>query len=84
MGLEGHTCVDEVEQAMNIAIMKEGQQKFLERADGSINEVYLYYFTLFADELAVDCHVVALSLSATHSSIIFPRSRNASLDLGDS
>jgi hypothetical protein len=35
-GLEGHPCVDEVEQVMNITIMKEGQQKFLERADESI------------------------------------------------
>jgi hypothetical protein len=69
---------------MNIAIMKEGQQKLLERAHESINEVHLYYFTLFADELAVDCLVAALSLSATHPSITFPRSRNASLDLGDS
>lgn len=76
--------MDEAEQVMNIAIMKEGRQKFLERADESINEVHLHYFTLFADELAVDCHVAALSLSATHSSITFPRSRNTSLDLGDS
>jgi hypothetical protein len=64
--------------------MKEGRQKVLERAGEGINEVYLRYFTLFADELAVDCHVAALSLSAMHSSITFPRSRNASLDLGDS
>jgi len=42
MRLEGQTRV-EVEQVMNIAIMTEGQQKFLEMADESINGVHLRY-----------------------------------------
>jgi hypothetical protein len=62
MGHEGQTCVDRDEQVMSITIMKEGQQKFLERADESINEVHLHYFILIADELAVHCHVAALNL----------------------
>jgi hypothetical protein len=36
MRLEGQTCVDEVEQVMNITIVRERQQKFLEGADESI------------------------------------------------